>query len=92
MKQSGPEEHMVLPCPEGIFHIKISSVAGDLGQRRKMKEIRTYPSFLTPGTGCSAGRNANFMGPGKRRQNCFAAGLCAGMGGSCSCHRVCTVN
>lgn len=31
-----------------------------------MKEIGTYSPFLTPGTGCSAGRNANFMGPGEK--------------------------
>lgn len=55
-----------LPCPEGIFHIKIDSIAGDWGQRRKMKEVGTYPSLLTPGTGCSVGRNANFIGPGKK--------------------------
>lgn len=29
---------------------------------------------------------------GKKRQNYFADGLCAGMEDSCSCHHVCTVN
>ena len=35
-------------------------------QRRKRKEKESYPPFLPPNIGHSAGANAKFMGPGEQ--------------------------
>lgn len=40
-----------------------------------MKEIGTNPSFLTPGTDYSAGRNANFMEPGEKEAKLLCSWL-----------------